>query len=479
MKRLSAIILTAVAAAACLPAFAQQGKAKYIFYFIGDGMGMGHVNTAETYSRDVLHASRPMLMLTFPTAGQVRTYSANSPITDSAAAGTALSTGHKTNNYMVGMAPDTTDVYSISRDFMQAGWPVGIVTSVAGDDATPAAFYAHAAGRSQKELISSQAITSGISFLGAPTFRGLTDKDGKPTGWEQRMANEGGYTVVYDAAGFDANRARTGNLLMLASQPQGDQAGYTIDSIAGAITVQQLTGACLAHLEAVAAANGAPGFFMMSEGGNIDWAAHANDGAAVVKEILNYQKAIDVAYQFYLRHPDETLIVITADHDTGGMALGRIDNPKKPRLDLIDFQKISKERFTDWCKARHTDGKPLEWDEIKQFMNENLGLWGAIQPTADEEKAIKEAFDKSYRRPGARDEKTLYKDFSHFTVVVYDILNRHYGIGFTSPSHTANFVPVYAIGAGHELFGRNLNNTEIPGLILRASAIGANASETR
>ena len=89
IKRYLTCILLAVAAT--LGASARE--ARYIFYFIGDGMGMGHVNTAETYNRDVLKSDQPLLMLTFPVAGQARTYSFNSPITDSAAAGTALSTG--------------------------------------------------------------------------------------------------------------------------------------------------------------------------------------------------------------------------------------------------------------------------------------------------------------------------------------------------------------------------------------------------
>lgn len=442
----------------------EQPQAKYVFYFIGDGMGMGHVNAAEHYNRDVLHNDTPLLMLTFPYAGQARTYSASDPITDSAAAGTALSTGVKTRNYMVGMAPDTTDVQSISADFMRSGRAVGIVTSVAGDDATPAAFYAHAPERGMKQKISGYAPTSGVSFFGAPVFKGMTDADGQPSSWLADMRNAG-YTVVHTFGEYLNTARGSERVLMLAEKAAGEQLGYTLDSIPGALTLQELTETALDALQ-----TDPDGFFLMVEGGNIDWAAHANDGASVIKEVINFQNAIDVAYRFYQSHPDETLIVITADHDTGGMALGRADNTKKMRLDLIDFQKISKDRFAEWCR-NDLKGKQITWPEMRRFIADNLGIDSGIRLTEEEEKAIRKSFDDTFITRRATDEKTLYNDFNRFTADLYNILNRHYGIAFTSPSHTANFVPVYAIGVGAEYFGRNLNNIEIPMEILRAAGL--------
>lgn len=121
-----------------------MAQAKYVFYFIGDGMRWGHVNAAAYYNRIVRNANEPLLMMQFPVVGSASTYSASSPVTDSAAAGTALATGHKTNNGMVGLNPDsTTHFQSIASQHKEQGWVVGILTSVPADDATPAAFYAH------------------------------------------------------------------------------------------------------------------------------------------------------------------------------------------------------------------------------------------------------------------------------------------------------------------------------------------------
>lgn len=463
-KLISKLVIAGILSASTT--FSASSEAKYVFYFIGDGMGMGHVNAAETYNRDVLGNSESILMLNFPVASQARTYSFNHPVTDSAAAGTALSTGFKTNNSMIGVNPDSLDIYSISRDFMNAGYSVGVGSTVRGDDATPAAFYAHAAARYQTDLIASYAINSGLAFLGAPVFRGMKNSDGKPSGWLDDM-KKGGYEVVYDFEGYQKLGEKVEKVLMLSSTPYGEQVGYTIDSIPGAMTCEQLTKACLSQMEKV---NSPKGFFMMIEGGNIDWAAHANDGGAVIKEVLNFQQAIDVAYKFYLAHPEETLIVVTADHDTGGMALGRASN-RLPDVSLADFQKISKDRFSDMWKEELKSGRNVNWQEMEAFLKANLGFWGAIKLTEKETAELQEAFNNTFVKKNSTEEKTLYNEFNAFTVKVYDIFNSHLGIGWTTSNHTGNFVPVFAIGEGSDLFKRNLNNIEIPKMILNAAGI--------
>ncbi len=112
-----------------------EAAPKYVFYFIGDGMGIGPVMATMNYLRTVHPDRGPLTMTTFPVVSFAQTWSASSPVTDSAAAGTALSTGHKTKNGMLGMDADTVAVNSIARVLKDDGWGVGIVTSVAPDDA--------------------------------------------------------------------------------------------------------------------------------------------------------------------------------------------------------------------------------------------------------------------------------------------------------------------------------------------------------
>jgi len=442
--------------------------AKYIFYFIGDGMGLGHVNATEIYNRDVLKNDSPLLMLTFPVASQCRTYSANSPITDSAAAGTALSTGVKTKNSMIAMTPDTVPVNSIAVDFMNAGYAVGVGTTVQADDATPSAWYAHAANRGMKEIIASQAANSGLSFLAGGGFK--LYNAGREA-FEEFVATmkKGNYEVAEGYKAFkelNGKSRRQQKVLLYPENVGGGQVGYTIDSIPGALTCAQITEACLQTLQNV----NPDKFMMMIEGGNIDWAAHANDGGCVIKEILNFQDAINVAYQFYLRHPDETLIVITADHDTGGMAYGR-QSPYGQNIAYADAQKISKDSFGDWTRRWGKDQKNPMWEEMETELREKLGFWDKVPVTEQETKELKALFDSTFISKKSTDEKTLYQTFNAFTAKAFDILNSHIGIGWTSTYHAGNFVPVYAVGANSNYFSGNLNNTEIPMLIKRAAGL--------
>lgn len=459
-KYLTGMLLISAATLSSLSAYAQ---AKYIFYFIGDGMGMGHVQTAETYRRDVLRTDAPLLMLTFPVATQVRTHSANNPVTDSAAAGTALSTGHKTNNYMVGTAPDSTWVYSIADRFMQSGRAVGVVSSVAGDDATPAAFYAHAVSRKDKS-VGGFAPQSGVRFFAAPVYKAMKGEHGTSTSWTDEMSHAG-YTIVHGYDSYMAQRVPEQKYLMLAEHPVGEQVGYTLDAAEGMLSLAEMTETAVDALS-----TDPDGFFLMVEGGNIDWAAHANDGGTVVREVIAFQDAIDVACRFAERYPDETLIVVTADHDTGGMALGRRDNERNIHLELIDHQKISKDRFSDWCRTEWKDRTPT-WQQMKEVLTRKLGLWNGIDLTDAETEQIRHSFDETFVTGRAKDEKSLYNDFNRFTVTLFDIINRHYGIGFTSGNHTGNFVPLYARGTDAMLFTRQLDNTEIPMLLLKAAGI--------
>ena len=121
----------------------EEKKAKYVFYFIGDGMGFSHISLAEGYlaTKEGKIGNNPLCFSQFPVMGMATSYSANRYITCSSAAGTALATGTKTNNGMLGVTPDTTELTAISYKIHEAGFPVGITTSVTIDHATPASFY--------------------------------------------------------------------------------------------------------------------------------------------------------------------------------------------------------------------------------------------------------------------------------------------------------------------------------------------------
>ena len=337
-------LAAAVAVMATLGASAQSPK--YIFYYIGDGMGMGPVVAAETYNRVILNSDKPLNMMQMPVVGWCMTYSASSTITDSAAAGTALSAGTKTKNGMLGMNPDTADVVSVAKKLQAMGYGIGVTTSVAPDDATPGAFYAHVPHRSMFYEIGTQMAGTDYEFIAGAGLRGLV-KDGKETDLLKHFADN---KVQIVRGPKEIANINSKKVLLLNPEGTADyDIGYTIDSINGVLNLPLIAETCLKHLEKTSPDK----FFMMVEGGNIDHALHANDGGAAVKEVLNFDQALGVAFDFYQKHPDETLIIVTADHDTGGMSI-----VKDGGLGNIDYQRVSKEVFSSASFTTSRSARP-------------------------------------------------------------------------------------------------------------------------
>lgn len=432
---------------------------KYIFYFIGDGMGMGHVLATQTYNRMVLGNEDPLLMMQFPVSGVLTTYSSSSPVTDSAAAGTALSTGSKTKNGMLGMNADTVAVTSIATQLFEKGYGVGIVTSVAPDDATPAAFFAHVPNRGMYYDITVQAAQSGYQFLGGSKLRGTKDKKGNPNDLLDILKQ---YNMDY-VKGTDAARASTSERILMVN-PEGiesSEIGYTVDSIAGAMNLPEMTEVCLAHMEKWCPDK----FFMMVEGGNIDHAGHANDGGTVIKETVNFNQALKVAYDFYNQHPDETLIIVTADHDTGGLAIGSAFTGYDMQPQYIDYQRISKDRFNEECRTILRSRRVFTWEDMQQMLKEQLGFWGGVPVNEKQTASLKEKFTKTFELRNSEDQKTLYQNFNEFSTEVFHIFNEICGIGWTTYNHSGNYVPVYAIGVDADKFAGIHDNINIPDII--------------
>lgn len=436
------------------------GTPKYVFYYIGDGMGMGQVMAAEAYNRTVLGNDDHLLMMRFPVASTATTFSASRPVTDSAAAGTALSTGHKTRNGMLGMTPDSTEVVSIAKTLFDDGFGVGIVTSVAPDDATPGAFYTHVPKRSMYYEIGKDAASCGYDFIAGSNLRGIKDKKGQPTDLMKYFV-ENNVSVVRGVDALETVDTRRVVLLNTDSVNVGN-IGYTIDSIPGVLTLPVMTEACLKHLQK----NGHDSFFMMVEGGNIDHAGHGNDGPTLIKEILNFQEALQIAYDFYLEHPDETLIVVTADHETGGMGLGNNSLSYNLRLKYIDYQKVSKSAFSRYCKSLMKSRRAYRWEDMKEYLTENFGFWKHVPVSEEQTEKLKQDFERCLVMRSGKDQKTLYDNFNEFAETVSEIMDKATGLGWTTTGHSGGLVPVYAIGVGAEKFASFNDNTDIPKIIL-------------
>ena len=468
MKRIFlSLTLLACSAASVL---AQQTP-KYVFYFIGDGMGVNQVNGTETYMAAVEGkiGIKPLTFADFPYTAFVTTYSSSNGITDSAAGGTALATGEKTYNGCLGLLPDSiTPITSVAVWAQQSGAAVGITTSVSVDHATPASFYAHQNDRGKYYEVGKDLIASKFDFFGGSDFL-KPEKSGSNEPNLYTQAENAGYTIARGYKDYLKKGKKADKMIMLQTEAASkiDRASipYAIDRKKGDMTLQEITRAAINFLYK----KNQDKFFLMVEGGKIDWACHANDAATVFEEIKDMDDAVRVAYEFYCQHPDETLIVITADHETGGIGLGNGDYTQ--RNQLLSYQRKSAPEFSARLKdlRKKLGDEKFTYDIVRKELKDFYGFWNVVKLSEYQEDQLQRAYDNmmSGKDNGS---KSMYADESAFGNLAKSILNRNAKLGWTSGAHTNGYVPVFAIGAGAEAFHGRINNTDIPKIIGKVAA---------
>lgn len=445
-----------------------QGKAKYVFLIIGDGMGLNQINGTEMYLAELEGniGFKPLLFTQFPNAGLLRTHSASNGVTDSAAAGTALATGSKTKNGTIGMDTLFNPVYSVAVKARNAGKKVGILTSCGLDDATPAAFYAHQTKRNMQYEIAIDASSSRFDFFGGATFtKPYTRADGSLGSNVYTQMEKEGYVLAY---GFDEYKEKSPDadriILMERKEKKLLDLVYAIDRQETDLSLAQLTEAAVEHLSK----DNQDGFFLMVEGGTIDMACHANDAATTFAEIIDLDESVKIAYDFYQRHPEETLIIVTADHETGGMVLGA--GSSRLNLQVLQHQKMSQMALSSRIvELREQKKNKVSWENIKSLLSETMGFWDKVTLTAAEEEQIREVYKISFVEGDTSKVETLYQKDEKISVAANKIINKKANVGWMSSGHSAGFVPVFAIGAGAESFNSLMDNTQLSQKILEVA----------
>ena len=411
-------------------------KPKYIFYFIGDGMGPSHVLATELYLGElqgVIGRPQKLLFTQFPESAFVTTFSASNGVTDSAASGTALSTGSKTSNGRIGTDANGNNLYSVALSAKNSGMAVGIATTVCINHATPSAFYAHNESRNNYNEIAQWMLEADYDFYAGG--------DAKCTR-EQRndlyeRAHKQGYSIVRGYDDFTA-RGNKADKLMLFQKNVAEEIPYTIDRTADDLTLAQITKAGIDFLSK----KSKKGFFMMVEGGKIDYASHSDDAATMIHEVLDFNAAIAEAYEFYKKHKDETLIIVTADHETGGIVLG-YTGQYKLNLKELSSQKVSVDRLTAMLKEL----KETTWGEVASIVKENIG----VEPRGNHNNDEEVTMNSDLARQIANE-------------AIYD-LDRKALISWASGNHSGTFVPLFAIGEDADKFNGVIDNTQIPQII--------------
>ncbi len=471
MRKSAMTLLMAVLMMCSLTASGAK-NAKYVFMFIGDGMGVNQVLATQMYLSELegRHDVTPLCFTQFPATGLVLTYSASSGVTDSSASGTALSSGEKTANNAIGVLPDRkTPTKSIAERAHQQGKRVAICSSVGVDHATPGAYYAHRPSRNDYHQIGMQLAESGFDFFAGGDFHQNFDKR-NPDSDEGNMAyaEKNGYTIV---RGMDEYRnAAASSDKMILFEPEDDEISslsFGIDQDENSLNIAKITTAAIDFMMK----EPKKGFFMMVEGGRIDDSMHGQDAATCVREVIDFDNAIKVAYDFYLKHKDETLIVVTADHETGGIVLG---NNYSLNLKALQYQKMSEGEFTKHIQKINKDlgeDAPLTWEEMQEELKKNFGFWDAVKLSKDQESRLLNLYVEIFGMNYLDEDGKANTDVEKFSDLAVKIMNEAALVGVNLSSHSAGYVPVFAIGKGSEQFVGQINNIDIPVKIANAAGI--------
>lgn len=403
MKKIMIAVLTismSILLGGCQMIQEDNTRPKYIFLMIGDGMGTSHIDVTESYIsyKAGKLGGEQLTMTQFPYYGSCTTFCENQTITCSAAAGTAIACGQKTYYSRLGCDKDYNRLESMAYYLKEDGYKIGILSSVPINHATPAAFYSSIKSRSDGYGIIQQIPQSGFEFIGGSGIQDLYGKDGKMLKADKYL-EERGYQVCFGEEEFNATADTCKNIVLCQYKNRdGEPSTYTSvdDDDPTDMSLATMLKLAIKHL-----GEDEP-FFIMCEGGEIDWYGHSNMTMPMIQSVIRFDEAIAVAYEFYKQHPDETLIVVTADHETGGISIGQGESWSNT--------------FIDWTEVEEN------WEKGK---------------------------DRYFKDAKANRE---FNEASH--------------IGWTTSYHTGGAVPVYSIGKGAEKFAGRIDNTEIKGKII-------------
>lgn len=466
---------------------AEEGKQpKYVFMFIGDGMSYPQFQTASDYlgavadpdyrqalpSTDkgarngaVLDGPVRLNFMDFDTVGTAVTYDSSSFAPDSASTATSISTGYKTYSGMINVDETGAKSYETIAEQLrdQKGWEIGIISSVNLNHATPAAFYAHQPSRNNYYEIGQELIDSGFSYFAGGGLRKVTgpDKD-KESLYD--LAEKAGYKVTFTQEEAAAVTASDDKVILIDEHLADDDAmSYDLDRGGSEWALADYVSKGIEVLD------NPNGFFMMCEGGKIDWACHANDAGSTVTDTLALADAVQVAIDFGKKHPEETLILVTGDHETGGMTIGFAGTDYDTYLDNLTNQKISYAKFDEEYVAKYKAEKtPFEtaMKDVEQLFGLKMSGEEGDQMvlTEYEQGRLRTAYELAVTEDEIdldQEQYVLYGSYDPFSVTVTHILNNKAGIDFTSYSHTGLPVAVFAEGLGADKFGGYYDNTEI------------------
>jgi len=443
--------ILAIASAATSADWRRERQPRYVIFMMGDGMGADELELGRQYSLAVLGHD---LFMTQTLAREgvcalVDTYSTNNLVTDSAAGASAWATGRKGKNGQIAVNPSSGAPLPTILEFYKEkhGFRTGIVSNDAITGASPAAFASHIARRYDSEEIARQYCDQSrpdvILGGGRADFQGSERWDGRDLVGD--FVARHGYRYVETAD--DLAQVRSGKVLGLFA---GGPLTWHIDRPPEG-SKQPMTSEMTEAALRVLSADRPKGFFLFIEECLADKAGHRNDAAAMVRGILELDRAVAAAYRFYRRHPRETLLIVTSDHETGGLQW------------LMGY---------DWvAKIRAADRREGERSPVARLASVQASITKAVaglqeQLTPDERARLRWRyrqfqFDPPFAQAVEEGRKTLGKLGDKWDNVLSFVVARNTGAYYTVTGHSLAPVPLLAIGVGAERFGGHLDNTDI------------------
>ncbi|WP_343210324.1 alkaline phosphatase [Anaerolentibacter hominis] len=454
---------------------AQVAAPKYIFLFIGDGMSYPQIQSASYYQGAKKSGGKVetdnLSFMEFPVAGSAQTFDSTSFCPDSASTATSISTGHKTYSGTINMDTTFTKEYETIAEKLkkQMGYKIGVISTVNLNHATPAAFYAHQKSRNSYYEIGLEMIESEFDFFAGGGLKKVTGDDGNRTNLYD-LAEQAGYKVVMNQKDAEKLTKTDGKSIVISEVLADEDAmSYQLDA-----DKNKSEWVLADYVEkGIECLDNENGFFMMVEGGKIDWACHANDAGSTVNDTIALDNAVKEAVKFYEKHPTETLILVTGDHETGGLTIGFAGTDYDTYLTNLTNQKISYAAFDEKYVAAYKENK-TSFETVLKDIKSNFGLMTKNDKDASKDsklvltdyeyKKLKAAYEKTMSDSGeelSQEEYLLYGSYEPLSVTITHILNNKSGINFASYAHTGLPVPVFAMGHRQGIFQGFYDNTDI------------------
>lgn len=476
---------------------------KYVFLFIGDGMSYPQIQLTNYYAnavanegnletvvvketeKEVLKSENALTIMDFPVAGSAQTYDSTSFAPDSASTATSIATGNKTWSGSINVSEDFTEEYETIAEKLKAqkDYKIGIISTVNLNHATPAAFYAHQASRNDYYEIGLELIESGFDYFAGGALKKTTGADGTSENLYD-LAEDAGYKVVMTQAEAETLTSEDGKVIVIDEHLQdSDAMKYEMDR------EEDEWGLADYVEKGIEVLDNENGFFMMVEGGKIDWACHANDAAATITDTIALDDAVKEAVEFYNEHPDETLIIVTGDHETGGLTIGYAGTDYDTFLTNLTNQKVSYVKYDEEYVTAYKENQ-TDFDTVMADITELFGLQAPTEVTTDtnqkdnadshpeseddgvlvlttyEYELLKDAYETTMSRTGeesefSQEEYVAYGSYEPLTVTITHLLNNKSGINFGSYAHTGLPVAVLVQGVGQDEFEGYYDNTDI------------------